>query len=88
MARPPARGRPAAAKAPLQRGDRLRPGPLYGAVAREHNQLWLARKGLPPAASVAAPWQGGCRPQRATAAYAGQRRRRRRKGGKRARASF
>ncbi|RWV80138.1 hypothetical protein GW17_00058624 [Ensete ventricosum] len=34
MARPPARGRPIAAKAPLQRGRRLRPGPLQGTIAR------------------------------------------------------
>ncbi|RZS20187.1 hypothetical protein BHM03_00052684 [Ensete ventricosum] len=32
--RPPARGRLAAAKAPLQRGDRLRPCPLQGVATR------------------------------------------------------
>ncbi|RZS05414.1 hypothetical protein BHM03_00035927 [Ensete ventricosum] len=34
MAWPPARGRPAVAKASLQGGGQLRPGPLQGAVAR------------------------------------------------------
>ncbi|RWV80163.1 hypothetical protein GW17_00058604 [Ensete ventricosum] len=34
MARLLARGWPTSAKAPLQRGNRLRPGPLQGAVAR------------------------------------------------------
>ncbi|RWV78368.1 hypothetical protein GW17_00060676 [Ensete ventricosum] len=52
VARPPARGdrsrvRPAAAKAPLQRGDRLRPSPLQGAAARGGNspQEAATRKG-------------------------------------------
>ncbi|RWW50820.1 hypothetical protein BHE74_00042880 [Ensete ventricosum] len=39
MARPPARGRLAAAKAPLQRGGWLRPGPLQGEAARGHDRL-------------------------------------------------
>ncbi|RZS28936.1 hypothetical protein BHM03_00062595 [Ensete ventricosum] len=43
MARPPARWRPAAAKAPLQRGDRLRLGPLQGAVARRGSSRPRAR---------------------------------------------
>ncbi|RWV97962.1 hypothetical protein GW17_00039218, partial [Ensete ventricosum] len=43
MARPRARGRPAASKAPMQRGSRLRPGPMQGAVARRGSsgpQAW------------------------------------------------
>ncbi|RZR73487.1 hypothetical protein BHM03_00024882 [Ensete ventricosum] len=41
MARPPARGRPTTAKAPLQRGDRLQPGPLQGSAAHMgSNRLW------------------------------------------------
>ncbi|RRT33065.1 hypothetical protein B296_00057399 [Ensete ventricosum] len=60
-------GRSAVAKAPLQRGDQLLPGPVQGAqpvgaaarkgrppavvaVARGHDRMRPARKGLPPAA--------------------------------------
>ncbi|RZS20431.1 hypothetical protein BHM03_00052945 [Ensete ventricosum] len=61
MARPPTRGRPTTAKAPLQRGGRLRLGPLQGATAHEgsspqgvatrrYDRLRPARKGLPPTA--------------------------------------
>ncbi|RZS23155.1 hypothetical protein BHM03_00056039 [Ensete ventricosum] len=39
MARPLARGQPTAAKAPLQGGGPLRPGPLQGATARGHDRL-------------------------------------------------
>ncbi|RZS14146.1 hypothetical protein BHM03_00045808 [Ensete ventricosum] len=49
MARPPARGRPTVAKARLQRGGRLRPGPLQGVATRGHDRLRPAREGLPAA---------------------------------------
>ncbi|RWV79866.1 hypothetical protein GW17_00058940, partial [Ensete ventricosum] len=44
MARPPTRGRPDAAKDPLQWGGRLRP-PVEAAAARGHDWLRPARKG-------------------------------------------
>ncbi|RWW80632.1 hypothetical protein BHE74_00011017 [Ensete ventricosum] len=55
--RPLARGRLSTAKAPLQRGGRLRPGSLQRAVARGHDRLQPARKGRLPAVSL----QGGGR---------------------------
>ncbi|RRT33946.1 hypothetical protein B296_00042085 [Ensete ventricosum] len=81
----PLQGRSATAKAPLQRGDRLLPGPLQGATTRRgsspqgvatrgHGRLRLAlspAREAAPAIGVAAPWQGDCRPQRAAVAYAG-----------------
>ncbi|RZS25698.1 hypothetical protein BHM03_00058939 [Ensete ventricosum] len=55
MARPPARGWLATAKAPLQMGSRLRPGPLQGATARRGTSHPWAR----PAAAKAPLQRGG-----------------------------
>ncbi|RZR82553.1 hypothetical protein BHM03_00009002 [Ensete ventricosum] len=54
---PPWRWRPAVAKAPLQRGDRLRPSPLQRVAARGHDRLRPARKGRLPTEHL----QGGGR---------------------------
>ncbi|RWV91931.1 hypothetical protein BHE74_00059410 [Ensete ventricosum] len=82
--------------------DRLQPRPhckgaisrLQGAATSGRGRLRLTRKGLPPAgatapaAGVAAPWQGGYRPQRAALPPAQGQRRRRRRVKERVRASF
>ncbi|RZR84249.1 hypothetical protein BHM03_00011020 [Ensete ventricosum] len=60
MARPPAMGRLAVAKAPLQRGGRLRPGPCKGrSPARA-----AAHKGWPPVGAAAARGHDRLRPAR------------------------
>ncbi|RWV81148.1 hypothetical protein GW17_00057461 [Ensete ventricosum] len=63
MARPPARGRLTTAKAPLQRCDRLQPGPLQGTTTRRGSSRPRARPPArghpqgqqPPAGSTACP---------------------------------
>ncbi|RRT40908.1 hypothetical protein B296_00035469, partial [Ensete ventricosum] len=50
MAQPPARGRPTTAKAPVQGGGLLRPGPLQGAVAHKGSSL----QGRPPTGATVA----------------------------------
>ncbi|RWV78442.1 hypothetical protein GW17_00060594 [Ensete ventricosum] len=83
MARPPARGRPTVAKAPLQRGDHPQGQQLpaarpQGAAANGQPCRQQGRRhqpqGWPPLSRVAVVRKG--------------QRRRRRKGGKRAKASF
>ncbi|RWV85655.1 hypothetical protein GW17_00052537 [Ensete ventricosum] len=59
-AQPPARRQPAAAKAPLQRGDRLRPGPMQEAAARRGSSL----QGWPPAGVASARRNDWLRPAR------------------------
>ncbi|RRT47583.1 hypothetical protein B296_00042188 [Ensete ventricosum] len=54
MAQPLARGRLVAAKAPLQRGGQLRPGPLQGVATRRGNSRTQARP-------AAAKPQSGCK---------------------------
>ncbi|RWW09523.1 hypothetical protein GW17_00026997 [Ensete ventricosum] len=47
------------AKAPLQGGGRLRPGPPQGAATRGHGRLLPGRKGRPPTTSPTARRGGG-----------------------------
>ncbi|RZS23016.1 hypothetical protein BHM03_00055857 [Ensete ventricosum] len=73
MARPFAKGAVGCGQAPCKGRS-----PAGATAARRHDRLRPARKGLPPAgavaptARVAAPCQGDCCPQRATATCAGQ----------------